>query len=93
MGKTKSAKAEKTTKTKAVKPGDATHYTDKGTRKFQANGPVEWGKIFKAASKSCGGTREGEGIRLAMAYAAGHEKAFLKWAAEQSPVIPAAVRP
>lgn len=74
----KAARAGKATKATKGAPG---HYTDKGTRKFQANGPIEWSKTF---TKAAGGGREGEGIRSAMAYAIAHEKAFLSWAAAQS---------
>lgn len=73
------AKAKKATKAKASKtPG---HYTDKGTRKFQSNGPQEWSKTFRAAAKAAGEEREGKGIMLAMAFAIDNEKAFLKFAA------------
>lgn len=74
----------KVSKSKASKaPG---HYTDKGTRKFQANGPIEWAKVFKAAAKAAGEEREGKGIALAMAYAIANEKAFLKFAATPAKV-------
>jgi hypothetical protein len=68
-------------KAKASKvPG---HYTEKGTRKFQSNGPVEWSKSFKAAAKAAGEEREGKGIMLAMYYAIANEKAFLAFAAKE----------
>lgn len=76
MAKTKKA----ATKTKSEKPA---HYTASGTKKHQANGPVEWSKVFKAAAKIVGSAREGEGVRLAMAYAVANEKAFLKWAEQE----------
>ncbi|HEX7947487.1 MAG TPA: hypothetical protein VF495_22675 [Phenylobacterium sp.] len=62
-------------KSKSESPG---HYTAHGTRKFQANGPIEWSKAFKRVAGKDG--REGEGIRAALAYAVAHEDAFAKWA-------------
>lgn len=62
-------------KSKSESPG---HYTAHGTRKFQANGPVAWSKAFKRVAGKDG--REGEGIRAALAYAAEHEDAFVRWA-------------
>jgi len=70
MSKTKSKSKAKASAT----PG---HYTEKGTRKFQANGPIAWSKVFtKAAGKE---HPEGFGIRAAMAYAVAHEAKFLAW--------------
>ena len=43
------AKAKKAAKAKATKAAPG-HYTDKGTRKFQANGPIEWSKVFQRAA-------------------------------------------
>ena len=60
------------------------HYTESGTRKYQANGPVTWGKVFRAVAGRDG--REGEGIRAALAYAAEHSEAFSRWA-EQHPTL------
>jgi len=70
------AKARKAA-AKSKTPG---HYTDKGTRKFQSNGPIEWSKVFKAGAKAAGEEREGQGINLAMAFAIANEKAYLKFA-------------
>jgi hypothetical protein len=80
MAKSKATKGKSKGKA-AVKPGDATHYTDKGTRKFQCNGPVEWAKAF---GKAAAGGREGEGIRAALAYAIANEAKFLAWAKGQA---------
>lgn len=60
------------------KSEQATHYTQHGTRKYQANGPVGWAAVFRRVAGKDG--REGEGIRAALAYAAGHEAAFASWA-------------
>jgi hypothetical protein len=70
------SKGKKAAKAKSV-PG---HYTEKGTRKFQSNGPIEWSKVFKAAARAAGEEKEGKGIALAMAFAIANEKAFLKYA-------------
>ncbi len=69
------AKNKGKSKGKASTPG---HYTEKGTRKFQSNGPIDWSSTFKRAAGKDG--REGEGIRAALAYAVAHESAFLAWA-------------
>lgn len=54
------------------------HFTEHGTRKFQANGPVAWTGTFRAAA---GKERAlGDGIRAALAYAAAHREGFLAWA-------------
>ena len=69
--------AKSKAKSKAKASATPGHYTDKGTRKFQANGPIEWSKVFaKAAGKE---HPEGFGIRAAMAYAVAHEAKFLAW--------------
>jgi hypothetical protein len=68
-------------KGKSKTPG---HYTESGTRKFQANGPQEWGKTFRAAAKAMGEGREGKGIMMAMAYAVAHDKAFVAWVGKQA---------
>jgi len=54
------------------------HFTEHGTRKFQANGPVAWTGAFRAAA----GKEQalGDGIRAALAYAALHRDAFVAWA-------------
>jgi hypothetical protein len=56
---------------------DPGHYTEHGTRKFQANGRVEWSRLF---TRVAAGKREGEGIRAALAYAATHASQFEAWA-------------
>jgi hypothetical protein len=77
------AKAKKASKAKASK-GTPGHYTDKGTRKFQSNGPIEWSQVFRAAAKAAGEEREGQGINLAMAYAIANKAAFMKFAKESA---------
>lgn len=59
----------------AKNPG---HFTEHGTRKFQANGPVAWTSVFRAAAGK--DQTLGDGIRAAMAYAASHRESFLAWA-------------
>jgi hypothetical protein len=54
------------------------HFTDHGTRKFQANGPVAWTGAFRAAAGK--DQTLGDGIRAALAYAALHRDQFLAWA-------------
>lgn len=54
------------------------HYTEAGTQKHQAAGPVAWGKVFRRVAGKDG--RQGEGVRAALAYAVHHEEAFLRWA-------------
>lgn len=54
------------------------HFTEHGTRKFQANGPVAWTSAFRAAAGK--DQTLGDGIRAALAYAALHRDAFLTWA-------------
>jgi len=76
--KAKQAKASKAPKARKGTPG---HYTESGTRKFQANGPIDWAATFKAAA---GEGREGEGIRAAMAYAIAHKAQFLAWSKAQA---------
>jgi hypothetical protein len=74
--------AKSKAKSKAKASATPGHYTDKGTRKFQANGPIEWSKVFtKAAGKE---HPEGFGIRAAMAYAIAHEDKFLAWCKAQA---------
>jgi len=54
------------------------HFTEHGTRKFQANGPVAWTAAFRAAAGK--DQTLGDGIRAALAYAALHRDQFLAWA-------------
>jgi len=54
------------------------HYTASATRKYQANGPVAWGQLFRKVAGRDG--REGEGIRAALAYAYEHADRFAAWA-------------
>lgn len=54
------------------------HYTEAGTKKHQANGPVAWSKVFQRVAGKEG--REGEGVRAALAYAVAHADAFVGWA-------------
>ena len=54
------------------------HFTEAGTRKFQANGPVEWTAAFRAAAGK--DQALGDGIRAALAYAALHREQFVTWA-------------
>lgn len=54
------------------------HFTDHGTRKFQANGPVAWTAAYRAAAGK--DQTLGDGIRAALAYAALHREAFVAWA-------------
>lgn len=63
-------------KVKRNAPG---HYTEKGTRKFQCNGPTDWSEAFKAFAGE--GAREGEGIRYALAYAVANRVEVLKFSA------------
>lgn len=73
MAKSKS-RGPKSSKSAAAKsPG---HYTSLGTRKFQAHGPVEWGKVFLRAA---GGAPEAFGIRAALAFAVANAG---KWSAK-----------
>ena len=60
---------------KQEQPG---HYTQHGTKKHQCNGPVSWTAIFKRVAGADG--QVGDGVRAALAYAAGHEAAFVAWA-------------
>lgn len=72
------------------------HYTEHGTRKFQANGPVAWIPVFRAAAGK--DQTLGDGIRAAMAYAALHRDQFLAWAKshtdawERAPSAPVGAR-
>ncbi len=54
--------------------------TDKGTRKFQVNGPASWGAAMSRAAGR--GQREALGTRSAVAFAVAHEAQWLRWAAE-----------
>lgn len=54
------------------------HFTDAGTRKFQANGPVAWTSAFRAAAGK--DQALGDGIRAALAYSALHRDQFVAWA-------------
>jgi hypothetical protein len=73
--------AKKASKAKASKV--PTHHTEIGTRKYQANAPISIAPVFDRAAKFTKRGLQGEGIGLALAYAAEHEKAFLAWAKAQ----------
>lgn len=49
----------------------ATHVTDRGTQKYQCNGPSEWAPFFKDIAEKIGGkgTAAGVGIRAVLAAA------------------------
>lgn len=66
---------------KTENPG---HYTESGTRKYQSNGPVAWGTLFRKVAGKDG--REGEGIRAALAFAAAHPEKFVAWA-DANPLV------
>lgn len=70
----------KKAKSKATVP---THHTDIGTRKFQANAPIKIAPVFDRAAKFTRRGLQGEGIGLALVYAAEHEKSFLAWCKAQ----------
>jgi len=55
----------------------ATHYTDSDTRKYQANGPTSWATAFRQFAGR--GGKEGEGIRMALAFAACHAEQVQRW--------------
>lgn len=54
------------------------HHTAGDTRKYQANGPIEWSDVFLAIAKQLseidgGNAKEGRGIRACLAYAVRHK--------------------
>lgn len=55
----------------SVTDGSASHITGAGTRKYQANGPLLWGPIFRRVANAVGGAgaAEGIGIRAVLAMA------------------------
>ena len=75
-------KGKAPTKGKARHPNEpagdkATHYTDSDTRKYQANGPTSWATAFRQFAGR--GGKEGEGIRMALAFAACHAEQVQRW--------------
>jgi len=54
---------------------EASHRTDKGTRKYQCQAPTEWEPLLKALVKELGGKREADAIRYALGKGLGVMKA------------------